>query len=138
MAMPYTLRTNYRDHTPHHRLPISQVFSATNYGHIFLYDALTRPNIVWYLEPLDTVIACAVQGDVLDIYGIASPHACDLDAILRGLNVPGVAWIRFHFTPDLMPLPTREIARNQRESPFFVRGPLPMQRPFRFPAMGET
>ncbi len=125
-------------HEAHHRRPVSQVYSATDYGHIFLYYALTRPNIVWYLKPLETVMAYEVQGDVLDIYDIASPHECDIYAVLCGLELPDVKHIRFHFTPDLIPIPTRAIARDQREFPFFVRGTFPLKQPFRFPSMGET
>ncbi len=125
-------------HYAHHRRPISQVCSATDYGHIFLYYALTRTNSVWYLEPLETVIAYEIQGDVLDIYDIASPHECNIHAVLRGLKLPNIKHIRFHFTPDLISIPTHAIARDQREFPFFVRGTFPIRQPFRFPAMGET
>jgi GNAT superfamily N-acetyltransferase len=122
----------------HHRLPVSQVWSATDYGHIFLYHALAKPHTLWYLEPLDTVIVAAVQGDVLDIYDIVSPQGWDIHAVLRGLQLPRVEWIRPHFTPDLLGLPTQAVAREQRAFPFFVRGTFPLQQPFRFPAMGET
>ncbi len=125
-------------HYAHHRRPISQVFSATNYGHVLLYHALNRAHLVWYLAPLETVIAYEIQGDILEIYDIASPYECDLRAVLRGLSLPGVKCVRFHFTPDLMTLPTQAMARDQRVFPCFVRGTFSIQSPFRFPAMGET
>ncbi len=125
-------------HIAHHRLPVSQVCSATDYGHIFLYYALTRTNLVWYLETLETVIAYELQGDILDIFDIASPHECDIQAVLRRLKLPNIKHIRFHFTPDRINLPTRAVARDQREFPFFVRGAFPIQQPFRFPTMGAT
>jgi predicted N-acetyltransferase YhbS len=125
-------------HYAHHRLPVSQVCSATDYGHIFLYHTLAKPHTLWYIEPLDTVIAAAVRGDVLDIYDIVSPQRWDIFAVLRGLQLSDIAWMRVHFTPDLLGLPTQAIARDQRACPFFVRGTFPLQQPFRFPAMGET
>jgi hypothetical protein len=84
------------------------------------------------------VIVAAVQDDVLDIYDIVSPHAWDIHAVLRGLRLPRIEWLRVHFTPDLLGLPTQAIAREQRTSPFFVRGTFPLHQPCRFPAMGET
>jgi GNAT superfamily N-acetyltransferase len=133
-AEDWRLLTQYAQH----RLPVSQVWSATDYGHVLLYHALAKPHTLWYLEPLDTVMVCAVQNDVLDLYDIVSPRVWDIHAVLRGLPFPSVQWIRVHFTPDLLGLPTQALAREQRTLPFFVRGTFPLHQPCRFPAMGET
>jgi predicted N-acetyltransferase YhbS len=125
-------------HYAHHRLPVSQVCSATDDGHVFLYHALSKPYTLCYIQPLDTVIVYDVQGEVLNIYDIVSPDEYKFQAVLGGLRLPDVTWIRLHFTPDLIGLSTQVMARDQRAFPFFVRGALPIRQPFRFPAMGET
>jgi hypothetical protein len=84
------------------------------------------------------VIVYDVQGEVLNIYDIVSPDEYKFQAVLGGLRLPDVTWIRLHFTPDLIGLSTQVMARDQRAFPFFVRGALPIRQPFRFPAMGET
>jgi hypothetical protein len=117
---------------------VSQVCSATDDGHVFLYHALSKPYTLCYIQPLDTVIVYDVQGEVLNIYDIVSPDEYKFQAVLGGLRLPDVTWIRLHFTPDLIGLSTQVIARDQRAFPFFVRGALPIRQPFRFPAMGET
>jgi predicted N-acetyltransferase YhbS len=125
-------------HYAHHRLPVSQVFSATDDGHVFLYHALSKPYTLCHIEPLDTVMVYDVQDDVLHIYDVVSPHECDFLAVLGALRLPDVTWIRLHFTPDLIGLSTQAVARDQRIFPFFVHGAFPIHQPFCFPAMGET
>ena len=118
------------------RIPVTEVFGATDYWHILLFYL---PHYsVWYLEHEHILVIATVEGNGLHVYDIISRQPFSFRQILPFVVEKPIATVYFYFTPDKIDLPTLP-SHLYTESPLFVRGEFPLKgQPFKFPLLAQT
>ncbi len=121
------------------RQPLTGLFGARDYGHIFLWHALyILPEDLWYLADDDILIAACQEGDRLAIYDILSDHPFSFNAIISKIVRPETQHIDLYFSPDYLDMAFTE-KEIYSESPLFLRGNFPPEgEQLKFPALAQT
>lgn len=122
------------------RSPLSQLFGANNYELIFWWHALYMlPNCIWYLEALDTLVICQLEGEILEIYDLVFEQKPPFAKVLAQLlhQQTQASKIHFYFTPERLDIDYQVIAYAS-DSPLFVKGDFPLEQAFKFPGLAQT
>ncbi len=121
------------------RLPLTKVFGADDYQHIFWWHCIYfYDDCIYYVPELDVVVICEIEAEKLHIYDILFKTSFSFSTLVPKIITNEVQSIVFHFTPELLDVKSDGCV-EYKESPLFVKGDfLPRGTKFKFPVLAQT
>ena len=121
------------------RSPVSRMLGVYDQTWLLLFHAaVTWPERLTYIEPLDVVVISIAQGSALKLIDVIGERIPSLQEIYPYVGSHKFKSIEFGFTPDLMGVDDLTSFKLD-DSLFFVRGPFGIEgERFLFPQTGQA
>jgi hypothetical protein len=122
------------------RVPVSELFSAYDYGFITWWYILNfHSNDLYYLPNDNIIFIAAENNNELHIYDVIFEHPFNFEiALPKMLKHNELRAINYYFSPDVLDYKFDKTIRSD-DSPLFIRGNFNLeQKQFKYPYTAQT